>query len=193
MPKKKEKEPFFHITQPGIKIPQANMQEIFSSKKAEKQKKDHSAHPKGKDQKEHELKEEKTLSEQVESKLKDAALAGKDSEKKVQEIIENFEAENSNKEGDSPFASHIKRKPGPSFKRLKSFKDMNTIERLNYLIDFPKQLPPVPCIFETEKESWRGILVGKAEETIEIKMFDGKTKSIEIQTLKEIRMSGLRK
>ncbi len=49
---------------------------------------------------------------------------------------------------------------------------MNTIERLNYLVHFPKLLPPVPCVFVTKSRSVKGFLVKKTEDSIEIKQFN---------------------
>ncbi|MEH7346416.1 CotO family spore coat protein [Bacillus sp. JJ1532] len=189
MLKKNEKEPFFHILQPTIQFPKANMQEVYTNKKEEDDVTPHSSH---------------TLLEPDEMEEKEGSPAHLHDSGEVQneevkestkatEIIEEFEAENRETQEDKPFTPHIKKMPSLSFKRLKSFKEMNTEERLNYLLNFPKQLPPVPCMFETDASSFRGVLIGKTEEMIEIKLLDGKTKELHIQSIKEIRMVGLRK
>ena len=46
-----------------------------------------------------------------------------------------------------------KEKPRSSFKRLKSFKEMDISERVDYLINYPSVLPPVPCLFLTSEKS----------------------------------------
>ncbi|MBS4188903.1 hypothetical protein KHA94_01545 [Bacillus sp. FJAT-49705] len=195
MLKKKQKAPLFYIQQPVTQLPVRNMQEIYSSKRAENQLEMSAAHPIGVNTSLPSSKEE-ILSNEIEvSELKKAEMEIKDSDMvhEVIESIESIEEKNSKNISSSSFESKPKMKLTPSFKRLKSFKEMNNLERIDYLNEFPKQLPPVPCIFETEQNSWRGTFVGKNDETIEIKLFDGKSQSIEIQALKEIRMVGLRR
>ncbi|WP_057774170.1 CotO family spore coat protein [Cytobacillus dafuensis] len=189
MLKKKQKAPLFYIQQPVIQLPVGNMQEIYSSKRAENKLTMPAAYSIEENTNLPSSKEESFSSEIEVSELKKAEMVIKDSEM-VQEVIDSIEEKNINS---SSFESKPKMKLTPSFKRLKSFKEMNNLERIDYLKEFPKQMPPVPCIFETEENSWRGIFVGKNDETIEIKLLDGKSKSIEIQALKEIRMVGFRR
>ncbi|KAB2337233.1 hypothetical protein F7731_06335 [Cytobacillus depressus] len=193
MQKKKLKDPFFHISQPSGKVQQANMQEFFSTKVAKKQSK---AEPEAQMTKEKEIKKETKEEKLEEIKLNDIpenqVIEEIIDSDKATEIIENYEAEKV-VEDESPFVSHFKRMPSPSFKRLKSFKEMDTLEKLNYLVEFPKQLPPVPCVFETEGGAFRGILVEKTEDAIKIKSFDGKTNTLKIPSIIEVRMIGLRK
>ncbi len=190
MPKMNKKEPFFHITQPGIQRPVPNMQETFSSKAAEREKKKTASANNVKDLNDHETLGTKEHEELAENERKEVVV--KESGKAT-ELIENYEAENRENESESSLAPHIRKRPEPSFKRLKSFKEMNTEERINYLLNFPIQLPPVPCVFETEAGSFRGVLIGKTDELIEIKLLDGKTRELQIQSVKEIRMVGIRK
>lgn len=183
MPKKKVKDPFFHISQPGIKFPEANMQEVFSSKLVKKQAPIEVIH---------------NDEEELAVRNKNDELAQKKIEEKwqnhdqVKDVIEEFEAQRREKPEASTFSIHLQKKPGPSFKRLKSFKEMDTLERLNYLYDFPKQLPPVGCIFETEEQTIRGHLVRMTEESIDVSLFNGNMKTLPISAIKEVKMAGFR-
>ena len=75
---------------------------------------------------------------------------------------------------------------------MKSFKEMNTIERLNYLVHFPKLLPPVPCVFVTKSRSVKGFLVKQTEDSIEIKQFNDQMMQISLRELIEVKMIGLK-
>lgn len=102
--------------------------------------------------------------------------------KETQKVIQQYELEQ----------KEVKQVPQKrsSFNRVKPFKEMNNSERINYLLHFPKQLPPVPCIFQTEETSFKGILINKNETIIEIKLLDDTMATIEIDQIKEIKMIG---
>lgn len=78
-----------------------------------------------------------------------------------------------------------------SLNKAMTFKEMAINEKLEYLIRFPKQLPPVPCIFTTGNRSIRGFLVSKNERKIDIKTFDEKILTLPILELKDIQMIGV--
>lgn len=182
MPKKQQKEPFLHIQQTGIKPPVGHMQEIFISRIAEKEKKELA--------KEHlEQHDDKSVAEE-----KKATQADRKNEQEL--IIKNQENEEKEledrKTNPSSFSANQERKPRSSFQRLKGFKEMTIMERVNYLVDFPKQIPPVSCIFETEEKTVRGIFVGKTDDSIDIRKHDGKITTIPIESLKDVKMIGLR-
>jgi hypothetical protein len=182
---KKEMEPLFYIQQPILKFPENKMQTVYSSRKAELERKKRQLETGS------ELHDHPTI-EKHKKKLEEEAVKKVTDQEKVQEAIEEFESgREEKKEGPSFAFTTEKRKP--SFQRVKSFKEMNTTERLDYLIDFPKQLPPIPCIFETEEKAIRGFLASKDEEWIEIKLFNETTEKISIQLLKEVKMIGLRR
>ena len=167
-------EPYFYILQPTIHFPEPNMQEFYSNKKDLK-----------KDQLHH-LQEgdaSKENSQVREDKIEDL----KNEAVKVTEIIENYQANHQTEPIEQP-----KRRHRPTFNRVKKFKEMNTLERIDYLYNFPKQLPPVPCVFETDDSSFRGNIIHKTDNLIELKLFNGKTMEIPIETIKEVRMIGLR-
>ena len=87
----------------------------------------------------------------------------------IQDAIQQYHKQDQN---DVPSSNPTRKKQSYSFNRVKSFKEMNTIERLNYLVHFPKLLPPVPCVFVTKSRSVKGFLVKKTEDSIEIKQFN---------------------
>ncbi len=176
----KRKKPFLHIQQAEIQLPMRHMQEVYHSRKLEK--KDKRDLPHG---------VEESLSQ--DNQLGAAALEA-NVEKHPDEANELKKVESINSEKDSsPFVRHQEKTTKASFQRLKSFKEMNILEKLDYLIDFPKQLSPVSCIFETADDSIRGFLVKKTEESIEILKQDSKFLSIDIESLKEVKMIGIRR
>ncbi len=106
----------------------------------------------------------------------------------VQEIIAQYEKERQDELALSSISP--RNKQSNALKRMKSFKEMNIEEKLDYLLHFPKLLPPVSCIFVTNDSSVRGFLMNQTEETIEVKTFDDKIEKIQIGTLIEIKMIG---
>ncbi|MBU8877487.1 spore coat CotO family protein [Bacillus sp. FJAT-29790] len=200
----KKKNPNVFINQPAMIFPNAKMQEFYSSKKNDMEKEKQPIFPIEKSKIDEESRlanldffETKVNLSSKEQKKVSIALKAKDPElelrEKVQEVIEAYESQQVEKEQTSTFAFRSKSKLVSSFQRIKSFNEMNTVERLDYLIHFPKQLPPIPCIFETEGNTLIGFLISKKEEIIEVKLFDGKTEEMKIQALKEVRMVGIRK
>ena len=104
----------------------------------------------------------------------------------VQEVIDQYHEENPN-EGKAPTS----KQHSYSFKRVKSFKEMSTTEKLNYLVHFPKLLPPVPCIFVTGNSSVRGFLVNRTEDSVEVKQFNEKILHIPIEKITDIKLIGI--
>ena len=68
---------------------------------------------------------------------------------------------------------------------------MSTTEKLNYLVHFPKLLPPVPCIFVTDNSSVRGFLVERTEDSVKVKQFNEKILHIPIEKLTDVKMIGI--
>lgn len=84
-------------------------------------------------------------------------------------------------------------KSRPSFNRVKGFKEMNISERLEYLINFPKVLPPVPCVFYTANQNYQGYLSDYMEDQITIQFHDQTTKTFAVQDLKDVIMIRINK
>ncbi|WP_436375376.1 CotO family spore coat protein [Cytobacillus sp. BC1816] len=180
MAEKKVKEPLFYIQQPSFQFPETRMQTVYSSRKAELDRK--------LEQKESVPEPGNKINEQAMPKEKTENMT----EVKVQAAIEEFEAGREEKNESASFAFTTEKRK-PAFNRVKSFKEMDTLERLEYLIDFPKQLPPIPCIFETGDKAIRGFLVSKKEESIGVKLFDESIEQISLQSLNAVKMIGLRR
>ncbi|WP_264736922.1 spore coat CotO family protein [Cytobacillus firmus] len=181
MAEKKLKEPLFYIQQPSFQFPETRMQTVYSSRKAELDRKQ----------------EQKDSVPEPADKINDQPIPEEKIEKnmtevKVQAAIEEFEAGREEKKESASFAFTTEKRK-PAFNRVKSFKEMDTLERLDYLIEFPKQLPPIPCIFETGEKAIRGFLVSKNEGSIEVKLFDESIEQISLQSLNAVKMIGLRR
>jgi Spore coat protein CotO len=172
-----KREPLFYINQPNISYPEINMQKVYYAQKTKtKQKESEPAYSESAAvDKAETLKEEK---KEVERKI--ASLVER------QEVMEKYE--NKQEVSENPFTKEKK----SSFKRLKSFKEMNLMERLDYLEHFPKQLPPVACIFEGNNLNVKGFLVRKTDSIVEIKKFDNTVEQVSISDLRFVKMVGLR-
>lgn len=196
MSKQKEKrEPLLYIHQPAFKAPEGKMQETFSSRKAEERKreqlleKDLEKKSPGNSEEKRVKKKGKIFSEELQGVTGGFASPSHKEQlpsEEVQKMIEEYDEEkreisSESEDSQSDFF----------FKRVKSFKEMNVMERLDYLNDFPKQLPPVPCLFQTDKKAVRGFLTEKTEERIEVKLLDKSTISIPINEIKQVKMIGL--
>ncbi|WP_066317443.1 CotO family spore coat protein [Bacillus sp. FJAT-29814] len=79
------------------------------------------------------------------------------------------------------------------FNRVKPFKEMNVQERLDYLINFPKVLPPVPCVFYTADEKFLGTLRDADDHQITIETANQLSQTIPINQLKNIVMIGIKR
>lgn len=119
---------------------------------------------------------------------KESVLAGDESEL-LQEMIGKHKIRR-------PFDSEIKalsprKSQTISLSKAPSFKDMDITDKLEYLVSFPNPLPPVPCIFTTENNTYRGFLLEKNDWKIDIKTFDEKQLSIPIHEVKEVHIIGM--
>ncbi|ASV66204.1 CotO family spore coat protein [Cytobacillus sp. FSL W7-1323] len=99
-------------------------------------------------------------------------------EEHVQQVLEEYEESQSESE--------------QGFNRVKSFKDMNVQERIDYLLHFPKQLPPVPCLFISDDKHIRGFIELKQGNELMIKTLSGSMQTIHIHSIKSIKMVGFR-
>lgn len=171
----KKREPFLFIQQPKLQPPQVKMQESYSIKQAEKKRQE-------------ELKLQKKLENntaQTEKKKKSKKRKEElpPSPEEVQETIEEYHEEK---------AAAEEEKNEYGLRRLKPFREMEIQERIDYLSNFPKRLPPVPCLFRTIEKEWKGTLLEKKDKEIVIRLFDNSEEIILIKDLVEVRMVGLR-
>jgi hypothetical protein len=167
-----KREPLLYIHQPGFHFPEGKMQKSFSAKQAERK---------------IIVEEDKTIKEQKNQWENRSAIEPQQVEntltsEEIQQTIEDYEQKNKIQEsGHGEFG----------LRRLKPFREMDLIERLDYLEHFPRQLPPISCIFQTEKKAIRGILLEKSEHVVVIRLFDKTEVEVAIKDLIEVRMVGL--
>lgn len=168
----KKREPLLYIHQPGFQIPEGVMQKSFSAKKVER------IVEESKMEAGIERKNRGAIEPLQEDKQREMTLTSK----QVQQTIEDYEQAQTVQE------SH---RGEFGLRKVKPFKEMDLIERLDYLKNFPPQLPPIPCNFQTGNKTIRGILVEKRERDVIIRLFDKSEVTISIQDLDEVRMIGL--
>lgn len=79
------------------------------------------------------------------------------------------------------------------FKRVKLFKEMDIQEQLEYLLNYPKVLPPATCIFYMDEQKFLGFLKDYADNQLTIQLPNQTTKTIQVEDLKKIIMLGIKK
>jgi hypothetical protein len=90
-------------------------------------------------------------------------------------------------------SSQHQEKHKTSFTRVKPFKDMDLTERLDYLINFPKVLPPVPCVFYTAEKNYQGYLKEYNGKQVTIQFHDQTSKTFSLDELTNVIMIGIKK
>lgn len=190
MKTKKSRDPLFYIVQPMISFPEVQMQETFVVKKTDEKSESLLQEVNESIEKEElvedkQVEKEHTKHPEEEKSVEDEVLTAD----KVQETIHHYNEEQ--KEETTP-AESFKKRPTPALKRVKAFKEMSIEERLYYIEHFPKQLPPVPCIFITKDQSLRGFLSSRSEDAIEVKQMNQTVVEISMDDLVDIKMIGLR-
>jgi hypothetical protein len=166
MSRKKKQEPLLYIYQPFNRTPSNNMQDIYTIKPESKQ-----------------VTDEKLPVDKIERKV---SMMKKEA---VQEQTP-IEVSLSDKQQPTTQNDEIQR---ASFRKVKSFKEMDIKERLEYLLNFPKVLPPVPCVFYTEGKSYQGYLHEYQDDLVTIKFHDQTTETIPFHQLKDVIMIGIKK
>lgn len=166
MEKKTKRGPLLYVSQAFLNTPVKNNQETFTNRQ------------------EVQLPVEEPLLEEVSERKKDpvVSLAKTDvaKESKVKEV----------KQESIPQSNQEKQR---IFKRVKGFKEMNLLERLEYLENFPKALPPVPCVFYTEDKNYQGYLVEYNEQDVTIRIPNQTTETIPLKDLKDVLMIGIKR
>lgn len=165
MEKKAKRGPLLYVSQTFLNTPVKNMQEIFTNRQ------------------EVQLpNEEPQLEEESSKKVFEVSLAKTDlsKESKLKEVKqENITQSNQEKKR--------------TFNRVKGFKDMDLMGRLEYLNNFPKALPPVPCVFYTEEKNYQGYLVEYNKQDVTIRFPDQTTETIPFESLKNVMMIGIKR
>jgi hypothetical protein len=169
MSEKKSKGPLLYIHQPFARTPATNMQDIYTSR-----------------QEEEEL-VEKEMPLEAESKKKISLLK----KEIVQEPIGTEGSRSDNPATKSP--TSIRERQHSPFNRVKPFKEMDIKERLDYLINYPKVLPPPPCVFITEEKNYQGYLTVYDGDEVTIRFHDQSTNTVPVHALKGVILIGIKK
>lgn len=80
-----------------------------------------------------------------------------------------------------------------SFNRVKPFKEMTVKERLEYLINFPKVLPPVPCVFNIDDEKHLGYLISYEDNQITIEYHNKTQRTFPVDDITNVIMIGIKR
>jgi hypothetical protein len=184
---KRTKEPMLYIHQPSLKTPNLKMQEVYSAKQAEAMNKASSEIPSGtkrKKRKPAESQQDLGIFGPVPIDLEVMEMKSED----VQEAVNVFQTKNLEQN-----EIETNKKGTPSFQRVKPFKEMNVHERLDYLMEFPKQLPPVLCIFETGNGPVSGFISSRpSKDLVEITLLDKTIQRMKVDDLRQVKMLGFR-
>jgi hypothetical protein len=175
MSTKKSKGPLLYIHQPFARTPATNMQDTYTTREElvveeEKPSRDES-------NKEISLTKKEIVPEQI---------------KKDGKKLENPSSTLQTKTPVTSATTHQNRQH-TTFNRVKPFKEMNMEERLDYLINYPKVLPPAPCVFVTEEKSYQGFLIEYDGQEATIRFHDQSTKTIPVQALNNVFLIGIKK
>lgn len=165
MEKKAKRGPLLYVSQTFLNTPVKNMQEIFTNRQ------------------EVQLPiEEPQLEEESSKKVLEVSLAKTDlpKESKVKEVKQENKTQG-------------KQEKQRTFNRVKGFKEMDLMERLEYLDNFPKALPPVPCVFYTEEKNYQGYLVEYNEQEVTIQIPNQTMETIPLKNLKDVIMIGIKR
>ncbi|MBT2729324.1 hypothetical protein J7E63_20740 [Bacillus sp. ISL-75] len=163
MSEKKSKGPLLYIHQPFARTPATNMQDIYTSRQEE----------------------EKPLEAESQKKI---SLLKKEI---VQEPIGTEGSRSDNPATKSPRS--IQERQHSPFNRVKPFKEMDIKERLDYLINYPKVLPPPPCVFITEEKNYQGYLTEYDGNEVTIRFHDQSTNTVPVHALKGVILIGIKK
>jgi Spore coat protein CotO len=166
MDKKTKLGPLLYISQPFTRPPANNMQEVFTSR------------------------------QEVQLPIEEPEQGEESKRKKVFEVsLAKTEIPKEPKQNEVKQETPTQptgEKHRPKFRKVKSFKEMNISERLEYLVNFPKAIPSVPCVFYTEEKNYQGYLVEYTNNDITIKFPNETTETIPVNQIKDILMIGLK-
>jgi hypothetical protein len=165
MEKKTKRGPLLYVSQTFLDTPVKNMQEIYTNR------------------------------QEVQLPIEEPQLEG-ESNKKVFEVSlakTDVRKESKVKEAKQENKSLSNQEKQRTFNRVKGFKEMDLMERLEYLDNFPKALPPVPCVFYTEEKNYQGYLVEYNEQDVTIRFPNQTTETIPFKNLKDVMMIGIKR
>ncbi|MFP7295802.1 CotO family spore coat protein [Neobacillus niacini] len=166
MEKRTKRGPLLYVSQTFLNTPMKNMQEVFTNRQ------------------EVQLPIEEPVIEEESNKKKsfEVSLAKTDLPKETKD-----------KDLKKDQSIQSKQEKPRTFNKVKGFREMNLKERLEYLENFPKALPPVPCVFYTEEKNLQGYLVEYNEQEVTIRFPNQTTETIPFKELKDVMMIGIKR
>lgn len=183
MSQKKSMEPLLYIYQPFSRPPaNLNMQDVYREKKQGAVFDDTIQN----DQMEESLIPKQSFDDELE-------VNNINLEQTTEEAIEQPIEQTTTAEQTIPTEQTLVKDPSPSFNRVKPFKEMNLTERLDYLLNFPKVLPPVPCIFYTNTQKLQGYLTAYEDNIVTIQLSNKSLKTFAVEELTNVVMMGLKR
>ncbi|AIM17450.1 hypothetical protein HW35_15420 [Bacillus sp. X1(2014)] len=167
MANKKGQGPLLFINQPFLRPPANKMQEVFRSKQVN--------FPS--------INEDNNNEEWKKKQVEKSEHSGD---------VENMKTANSDLSNkDTSALKPVQR--FPTLNRVKPFKEMNVHERLEYLKNFPKALPPVLCVFYTAEQKHLGFLKEYEEDKVTIQFQNNTTQTFSAAEILNVVMIGIRR
>jgi hypothetical protein len=166
MEKKTKRGPLLYVSQTFLNTPMKNMQEVFTNR------------------------------QEVQLPTEDPRLEEEDNKKKGFEVSldkKDLPKESKAKAVKQEQSVQPKQEQARKFNKVKSFREMNLMERLEYLGNFPKALPQVPCVFYTEEKNYQGYLAEYNEQEVTIRFPNQTTETIPFKNLKDVMMIGIKR
>lgn len=185
MEKKAKRGPILYVSQTFLNTPVKNNQEIFTNRQEVQLPIEEPL-----------LEEESNKESNKESKKESKKESNKESKKKFFEVSlakTELPKEPKDKEAVQNHSIQPKQEKPRTFNKVKGFREMNLMERLEYLENFPKALPPVPCVFYTEEKNLQGYLVEYNEQDLTIRFPNQTTETISLKNLKDVMMIGIKR
>jgi hypothetical protein len=174
MEKKAKRGPVLYVSQTFLDTPMKNMQEVFTNRQEVQLPIEE---PQLEEENIRESNKEKNKKKFFEVSLAKTELP---KEPKVKEVKQDHSIQ-------------PKQEKPRTFNKVKGFREMDLMERLEYLENFPKALPPVPCVFYTEEKNLQGYLVEYSEQDITIRFPNQTTEIIPLKNLKDVMMIGIKR
>lgn len=164
MEKKTKRGPLLYVSQTFLDTPVKNMQEVFTNR------------------------------QEVQLPIEEPELEEESNKKKFFEVsLAKTEIPKEPKEKEVKQVHNIQKEKPRTFNKVKGFREMDLMERLEYLENFPKALPSVPCVFYTEEKNLQGYLVAYNEQDVTIRFPNQTTETISLKNLKDVLMIGIKR
>lgn len=181
MEKKAKRGPILYVSQTFLNTPVKNNQEIFTNRQ-EVQLPIEEPLLEEESNKESNKETNKETNKEKKKKFFDVSLAKTEIPKEPKE-----------KEVKQDHSIQQKQEKPRTFNKIKGFREMNLMERLEYLENFPKALAPVPCVFYTEEKNLQGYLDEYNEQDVTIRFPNQTTEIIPLKNLKDVMMIGIKR